>query len=117
MSNNKTDYTGTIQNLLYSYPLYNYISKEKVNILVFGYSDISERFIDFAFEMAQVNGYKLNITVASDDVNAKNRYLGARPAFCKFFSLDGEKKTTIMVHFRLIQLFLMVLKILFLKYC
>lgn len=91
MSDNKKDYTGTVQNLLYSYPLYNYINKEKVNILVFGYSDISEEFIDFAFEMAQVNGYKLHITVASDDVNTKNRYLGARPAFCNFFSVDDEK--------------------------
>lgn len=92
MSDNKKDYTGAIQNLLYSYPLYNYINKEKVNILVFGYSGISERFIDFAFEMAQVNGYKLHITVASDDVNTKNRYLGTRPAFRKFFSVDDEKK-------------------------
>lgn len=91
MSDNKKDYTGTAQNLLYSYPLYNYINKEKVNILVFGYSDISEKFIDFAFEMAQVNGYKLHITVASDDVNTKNRYLGVRPAFCNFFSVGDEK--------------------------
>lgn len=52
MSDNKKDYTGTIQNLLYCYPLYNYINKEKVNVLVFGYSGITEKFIDFAFEMA-----------------------------------------------------------------
>lgn len=90
MSDNKKDYTGTIQNLLYCYPLYNYINKEKVNALVFGYSGITEKFIDFAFEMAQVSGYKLNITVVSDDTNAKNKYLEARPAFRKFFSVDDE---------------------------
>lgn len=90
MSDDKKNYIGTIQNLLYCYPLYNYINKDKVNILVFGYSGISERFIDFAFEMAQVNGYKLHITVVSDDVNSKNRYLEAKPAFCKFFSVDDE---------------------------
>ena len=73
MSDNKKDYTGTIQNLLYCYPLYNYINKEKVNVLVFGYSGITEKFIDFAFEMAQVSGYKLNFTVVSDDTNAKNK--------------------------------------------
>ena len=28
MSDDKKDYTGTIQNLLYSYPLYNYVNKE-----------------------------------------------------------------------------------------
>ena len=90
MSDNKKDYTGTIQNLLYFYPLYNYINKEKGNVLVFGYSGITEKFIDFAFEMAQVSGYKLNITVVSDDTNAKNKYLEARPAFRKFFSVDDE---------------------------
>lgn len=90
MSDNKKDYTGTIQNLLYCYPLYNYINKEKVNVLIFGYSGITEKFIDFAFEMAQVSGYKLNITVVSDDTNAKNKYLEARPAFHKFFSVDDK---------------------------
>ena len=59
-------------------------------MLVFGYSGITEKFIDFAFEMAQVSGYKLNITVVSDDTNAKNKYLEARPAFRKFFSVDDE---------------------------
>lgn len=90
MCDNKKDYTGTIQNLLYCYPLYNYINKEKVNVLVFGYSGITEKFIDFAFEMAQVNGYKLNITVVSDNADAKNKYLKTRPAFRKFFSVDDE---------------------------
>lgn len=90
MSDNKKDYISTIQNLLYCYPLYNYINREKVNVLVLGYSDIAEKFIDFAFEMAQVNGYKLNITVASDNVDAKKEYINARPAFCKFFSVDEE---------------------------
>ncbi|MBR4049512.1 MAG: DUF1887 family protein [Clostridia bacterium] len=90
MSDSKKDYTGTIQNLLYCNPLYNYINKEKVNVLVFGYSGITEKFIDFAFEMAQVNGYKLHITVVSDDADAKNEYLKARPAFRKFFSVDDE---------------------------
>ena len=90
MSNNKKDYTGTIQNLLYCYPLYDHVNKEKVNILVFGYSDVTEKFVDFAFEMAQVNGYKLNITIISNDAGAKNKYLKERPAFCKFFSVDDE---------------------------
>ena len=51
------------------------MNKDKVNILVFGYSDISEKSIDFAFEMAQVNGCKLRITVVSDDADAKEKYL------------------------------------------
>ena len=78
MSDNKKDYISAIQYLLYCYPLCNYVNREKVNVLVLGYSDIAERFIDFAFEMAQVNGYKLNITVASDNADAKKEYLKAK---------------------------------------
>lgn len=79
--------------MLYSFPLYNYVNKDKVNILVFGYSDISGKSIDFAFEMAQVNGYKLRFTVVSDDADAKEKYLKSRPAFCKFF--EGDDKTVV----------------------
>lgn len=91
MKSNKNGYIGSIQNLLYCFPLYDYINKDKVNILVFGYTDISEKFVDFAFEMAQVAGYKLHINVVSDDANAKEKYLKARPAFGKFFSVDDER--------------------------
>lgn len=87
---NQNDHTSLIQNLLYKHPLYDCINSDKVNVLVFGYSCISEKFVDFAFEMAQVNGYKLHITLASDVADAKNKYLDARPAFCNFFSVDDE---------------------------
>ena len=86
----KNNYTGCIQKLLYDYPLYNYVNKENVNILVLGSSDISQQFVDFAFEMAQVNGYKLRITVVSDKSNTKENYLKKRPALCDFFNVDDE---------------------------
>jgi hypothetical protein len=57
MNSNKRDYTNAIQNLLYKLLSYNYINKDKVNILVLGYSDITEKFIDFAFEMAPVSSW------------------------------------------------------------
>ncbi|MCR5835617.1 MAG: DUF1887 family protein [Lachnospiraceae bacterium] len=90
MNSKKKDYTSAIQNLLYCFPLYNYINKDEVNILVIGYSDISEKFIDFAFEVAQVSGYKLHITVVSDDVDTKAKYLNGRPSFTKFFNVDEQ---------------------------
>lgn len=34
MSDNKKDYTGTIQNLLYCYPLYNYIKTNLSTIII-----------------------------------------------------------------------------------
>lgn len=90
MSSKKPDYTGAIQNLLYCFPLYNYVSNENLNILVFGFSDIAENFIDFAFEMAQVGDYRLNITVVSDNSHAKKKYLKSRPEFDKFLMVDGQ---------------------------
>ena len=82
------DYTNTIQKLLYRHPLYSFVKQDMVNILVIGYSSISEKFIDLAFEMAQVNGYKLRISVVSKNDSAKEMYLKSRPAFCKFFTVD-----------------------------
>ena len=86
----KKEYTAAIQRLLYCFPLYNYINENQVNVLVLGFSDIVERFVDFAFEMAQVNGYKLNISIISDDIDAKIKYLNDRPAFVQFFNVDEK---------------------------
>lgn len=90
MSKKDNNYTETIQYLLYKFPLYEYVNKNSVNILIFGYTSISEKFIDFAFEVAQVNGYKLCINVVSKESNAKEEYLSNRPAFCEFFNVDDN---------------------------
>ena len=84
-------YTSVIQNLLYKFPLYNYVNKDKVNILVVGYSAISEKLIDYAFEMAQVNGYKLKITVASDVADARNAGIG-KPRYHNLETYKKKKK-------------------------
>lgn len=83
--------TGVIQKLLYDKPLYNYIDRENVNILVFGFTELCRRFIDIAFEVSQVNGYKLNITVVCNNNNERETYLNDRPAFKDFFEVDGVK--------------------------
>lgn len=81
---------STIQRLLYEKPLYNYIKNGNVNVLVFGFTYMCQKFVDLAFELSQVNGYKLNITVVSDDENAKETYLNARPVFENFFDVDEK---------------------------
>lgn len=82
--------TGVIQKLLYDKPLYNYIDNENVNILVFGFSQLCQRFIDIAFEVSQVNNFKLDITVISDVAEARELYLNDRPAFSEFFDVDNN---------------------------
>lgn len=86
--------TGVIQKLLYDKPLYNYINEEDVNIIVFGFTELCQRFIDIAFEISQVNGYKLNISVVSDIESAKADYLNERLAFKEFFDIDDNKVNT-----------------------
>lgn len=81
--------TGTIQRLLYEKPLFNYIDCDNVNIVVFGFTLLCQRFIDIAFEVAQVNGYKLNITVVSNDSKAREKFMASRPAFEQFFDVDN----------------------------
>lgn len=44
--------TGTIQRLLYEKPLFNYIDSENVNVVVFGFTLLCQRFVDLAFEVA-----------------------------------------------------------------
>lgn len=81
--------TGVIQRLLYEKPLFNYIDHENVNIIIFGFTLLCQRFVDLAFEVAQVSGYKLNIRVISDVRNAKEQFLVKRPAFAQFFNVDN----------------------------
>lgn len=83
--------TGVIQKLLFDKPLYDYIDSQNVNILVFGFTELCRRFIDIAFEVSQVNGFKLNILVVSNTCNAKEIYIKDRPAFKDFFEVDGVK--------------------------
>lgn len=81
---------GVIQKLLYDKPLYNYIDDENVNILVFGFSQLCQRFIDIAFEVSQVNEFKLNITVISNIIEARDIYLNNRSAFSEFFDVENN---------------------------
>lgn len=79
-----------VQKLLYDKPLYNYINDNNVNIVVFGFSQLSQKFIDVAFEVSQVNTFKLNIVVISDSETAKSDYLKDRPSFADFFDVDDN---------------------------
>lgn len=79
-----------IQKLLYDKPLYNYVNDNNVNVAVFGFSQLSQKFIDGAFEVSQVNTFKLNIVVISDSETAKSDYLKDRPSFADFFDVDDN---------------------------
>lgn len=89
----KTGATGAIQRLLLEKPLYHYGNgAEEMHILVLGAGTYAQKFIDIAFEVSQIKGCSLSVTVVSNDKERdKKRYLSARPAFSKFFAVDGEE--------------------------
>ena len=91
----KTGAAGAIQRLLLEKPLYRYGSAESMGqILVIGSGTYAQKFIDIALETSQVKGAFPRVTVISDEgQKAKARYLNARPAFRKFFTVNGAHAT------------------------
>jgi len=83
--------TGAIQRLLFEHPLYDKDNPgTNIDVLVLGAGTYAQKFIDIAFEVSQVKNCNLRITAVSNNVEAdKERYLKSRPAFTKFFTVDG----------------------------
>ncbi len=81
---------GAVQRLLYEHPLYNFSQNGEIKVLVLGGGTYAQRFIDAAFAVAQNNGCRPSVTVVSDNIETdRDRYLCSRPAFSKFFTVDG----------------------------
>ena len=98
---------GAIQWLLYRRPLYVFAAGEgtgapekRLNILVLGGGNYASRFVDTAFQLMQIDGYRTDITLVSKDMpEDRSNFLAQRPAFCDFFDTvsyggDGEPQLT-----------------------
>lgn len=81
--------TGIIQRLLYEHPIYNYFETRNINIAVIGYTDIAAQFIDTVLELMQLEGYKLHVSVISDNPEAETHYLSSRSALKQFVSINN----------------------------
>lgn len=83
---------SAMQCLLYDNPLYDYAADGKLNVLVLGSGVFGQKFIDIAFELSQIKGCYLDITVVSKEKEKdEDRYLNARPEFKSYFYVNGEK--------------------------
>lgn len=83
---------SAMQCLLYDNPLYDYVTDGKLNVLVLGSGVFGQKFIDIAFELSQIKGCYLDITVVSKEKEKdEDRYLNARPEFNSYFYVNGEK--------------------------
>jgi hypothetical protein len=84
-----TNSTGIIQRLLYEHPLYNYFDASDINVAVIGYTEITAKFIDTALELMQIEGYKVQVLVLSENPDAEKDYLSTRPALNQFISINS----------------------------
>lgn len=81
-----------IQYHLYKYPLYTYCShtEDSLNILIIGFREYGQLFLDACLQIGQIRNKKLNVTVISDNKAEKEDYLSARPELSNFFDVDGS---------------------------
>ena len=81
-----------IQYHLYEYPLYTYCShfEDSLNVLIIGFGEYGQRFLDACLQNGQMRNKTLNVTVISEDKADKEAYLSERPELSNFFDFDGQ---------------------------
>lgn len=81
-----------IQYHLYEHPLYQCSSndEETINVLVIGFGNYGQKFLDACLQNGQIRNKRLCVTVVSDDQTDKDVYLSARPELADFFNVDGS---------------------------
>lgn len=93
----RENYILTAQNLLYHRPLYEYIGSNEsgMNVLVLGWSDFSEAFVDQCLQAGQMDKHHLNIEVRTSEAAVKMAaYLSARPAVKDFVNINRSLSGT-----------------------
>lgn len=81
---------------LYREPLYRFVgqSEDTVNVLIVGFGNYGQRFLDCCLQVAQMYGKRLSFRVVSGNRNSakkdKDFYLAERDALAQFFRIDGS---------------------------
>lgn len=95
--NNEKNSSLAIQYHLYDNPLYKGLTdKDKeMNVVVFGFGNYGQKFLDACLQAGQFIGKKLNVSVVSNsefdsDISDRELYLLARPELDRFFDIDNS---------------------------
>ena len=85
-----------IQYHLYEHPLYQCspYNEEAINVLLAGFGNYGQKFLDACLQNGQIRAKKLRVTVVSDDPADKEIYLSERPQLANFFNIDGSLDET-----------------------
>lgn len=82
-------------NHLYKKPIYEFADDKatEINILLAGFGNHGQRFLDCCLQIGQMYNRKLNVIVATQNAESeKALYLKNRPALKEFFSVDNSFK-------------------------
>ena len=81
-----------IQYHLYEHPIYQCSSAEEetINVLVIGFGNYGQKFLDVCLQNGQLRNKKLYVTVVSDDLTDKEIYMSERPELAEFFNVDSS---------------------------
>ena len=77
---------------LYTQPLYQTLppDADSLNVMIFGFGNYGQKFLDICLQAGQIKGSSLNVTVFSDTMTDRDIYLNERPALPDFFSIDNK---------------------------
>lgn len=91
-ANKEKNSSLAIQYHLYEQPLYQDVPADAadINILIAGFGNYGQKFLDACLQAGQMRGKTLNIIVISDDGTDKEVYLKERPQLNQFFNIDGS---------------------------
>ena len=89
----KYEYTLAFQALLYRRPLFEFIGKSErnMNILVLGWNEAAEAFVDQCLQAGQMDKHELHMMILSDHAEqAMEQYLSDRPDLKRFVNVNGS---------------------------
>lgn len=89
----KYEYTLAFQALLYRRPLFEFIGKSErnMNILVLGWNEAAEAFVDQCLQAGQMDKHELHMMILSDHAEqAMEKYLSDRPDLKRFVNVNGS---------------------------
>lgn len=77
---------------LYKYPLYSCCpqSEDNLNVLIVGFDNNGESFLDSCLQCGQIIGKNLSVRVVSEKETDKPEYIAERPGLPKFFDIDDS---------------------------
>ena len=81
-----------IQYHLYKYPLYTSMPADApvLNVLLAGFGNVGQKFLDACLQIGHLPGKKLSVTVLTDDLEDCALYLADRPELAEYFNINGS---------------------------